>query len=257
VVTGTVTNAEDGTPLPGVSVAVEGTTLGTITDVDGKFQISVPEDASALSFSFVGMETQLVPLEGRSVVDVELRTESLALDEVVVTALGISRERKSLGYAVQEVEGAELNKVKTDNFVNALSGKLAGVHVITSNNIGGSTNILIRGVSSLTQNNQALFVLDGIPINNNITNKDFGAQSQGRQAYDFGNAVSDLNLNDVESISVLKGAAATALYGSRAANGVVLITTKKGRKGCQARCYPQFECDGGDHRSFNLPHLPV
>ncbi|MCK5691537.1 MAG: SusC/RagA family TonB-linked outer membrane protein, partial [Bacteroidales bacterium] len=145
--------------------------------------------------------------------------------------LGVSREKKSLGYAVQEVDGEAVNKVKTGNLVNALSGKIAGVQVKAANNIGGSSNILIRGSSSLFQSNQAMFVVDGVPISNSMTNKDYGAQAQGRQAYDYGNAVSDLDLDDIESISVLKGAAATALYGSRAANGVIIITSKKGKPG--------------------------
>ena len=229
-ITGTVVSAEDGAPLPGVSVTVKGTTIGTITDGSGQYQIDVPGDSDVLAFSFVGLASQEISIGGQSRIDVTMEADLLQLDEVVVTALGVSREKKSLGYAVQEVDGEEINQVKTDNLVNALSGKIAGVQVKVANNIGGSSNILIRGSSSLTQNNQALFVVDGVPINNDLTNKDFGAQAQGRQAYDFGNAVSDLNLDDVESISVLKGAAATALYGSRAANGVIIISTKKGKK---------------------------
>ncbi|MEZ5069853.1 MAG: SusC/RagA family TonB-linked outer membrane protein [Bacteroidales bacterium] len=228
MITGTVTDAADGSPLPGVSVAVSGTSLGTITDIEGHYELDVPENAQALVFSFVGMLTQELPVQGQNRIDVVLESTSLELDEVVVTALGVSREKKSLGYAVQEVDGEAVNQVKTENLVNSLSGKVAGVQVKVANNIGGSSNILIRGSSSLTQNNQALFVVDGVPISNSMTNKDFGAQNQGRQAYDYGNAVSDLDLEDIESISVLKGAAATALYGSRAANGVIMITTKKG-----------------------------
>lgn len=230
-VTGTVTGADDGAPLPGVSVFVRGTSLGTITNMEGDYALDVPQSSNVLVFSFVGMLTQEVSIDDQSVIDVTLEPTSLALDEVVVTALGISREKKSLGYAVQEMDGDEVNMVKTDNLVNALSGKVAGVQVKVANNIGGSSNILIRGSSSLTQNNQALFVVDGVPVSNALTNKDYSAQAQGRQAYDYGNAVSDLNLDDVESISVLKGAAATALYGSRAANGVIIITTKKGKPG--------------------------
>jgi len=142
--------------------------------------------------------------------------------------LGISREKKSLGYATQEVTGEDINTVKSDNFINSMSGKVAGVQVKSSGNMGGSSNIVIRGSSSITGNNQALFVVDGVPISNdNVNNKD---QVRGRSGYDFGNAASDINPNDIESVNVLKGAAATALYGSRAANGVVIITTKKGVK---------------------------
>lgn len=229
VVTGTVVDAEDSAPLPGVSVSVKGTSIGTITDMDGEFELDVPENAVALAFSFVGMQTQVITLDEKTVIDVILEATSLELDEVVVTALGVSREKKSLGYAVQEMDGDAVNQVKTDNVINSLSGKIAGVQVKMNNNFGGSTNITIRGSSSLTQSNQALFVIDGVPVSNAITNAD--DQTEGRQGYDFGNAVSDLNPNDIESISVLKGAAATALYGSRAANGVIIITTKKGEMG--------------------------
>jgi TonB-dependent SusC/RagA subfamily outer membrane receptor len=149
------------------------------------------------------------------------------LSEVVVTALGIEREQKSLGYAVQEVQGEDISNVKSDNFVNALSGRVAGLQVKNNTNFGGSANVLIRGSTSLTKNNQPLYVIDGVPISNNNTNEK--GQLSARNGYDYGNASSDINPNDIESISVLKGAAATALYGSRAANGVILITTKKGK----------------------------
>jgi len=229
-ITGTVTGADDGAPLPGVSVSVKGTSIGTITDMNGIYSLDVPQNSEALMFSFVGMATQEVALDNQSEINVILESTSMELDEVVVTALGVSREKKSLGYSVQEVDGEAVNQVKTDNLVNALSGKIAGVQVKAANNIGGSSNILIRGSSSLFQSNQAMFVIDGVPISNSMTNKDFGAQAQGRQAYDYGNAISDLDLDDIESISVLKGAAATALYGSRAANGVIIITSKKGKQ---------------------------
>ena len=231
VVRGTVVDAEDSVPLPGVSVSVKGTSIGTITNTNGTYEIAVPQDRTSLIFSFVGMLTQEIDLEGQTTVDVTLEPTSMELDEVVVTALGVSREKKSLGYAVQEMDGEAVNQVKSDNVVNALSGKIAGVQVKMNNNFGGSTNITIRGSSSLTQSNQALFVVDGVPVSNAITNND--EQSQGRQGYDFGNAVSDINPNDIESISVLKGAAATALYGSRAANGVIIITTKTGQRGAK------------------------
>lgn len=230
-VTGNVTSADDGTALPGVSVVVRGTTIGAVTDFEGNYAITVPDESATLMFSFVGMLTQEVALDGQTEVDVVLESTSLELDEVVVTALGVSREKKSLGYAVQEVDGDAVNQVKTDNLVSSLSGKVAGVQIKVANNFGGGNNIVIRGSSSLTQSNQALFVVDGIPVSNRIINKDQGQQLQGSTGYDYGNAVSDLNPNDIESISVLKGAAATALYGSRAANGVIIVTTKKGTRG--------------------------
>lgn len=227
-VTGTVSDADNGGTLPGVSVLVKGTSIGTVTDMDGKYNLQVPEDATALVFSFVGMETQEVTYTGQTTIDVGLNASALNLDEVVVTALGVSREKKSLGYATQEVDGDELNKVSRDNFINSMSGKVAGVQIKNNTNMGGSSNIIIRGNTSLTQNNQVLFVVDGIPVDNSNTNND--GQTTGRTGFDYGSAASDINPDDIESINVLKGAAASALYGSRAGNGVIMITTKKGKK---------------------------
>lgn len=227
-VTGTVTSSEDGMPIPGVSVVVKGTTIGGITNIDGKYEFNVPTDAQTLMFSFVGLKTQEVAIAGRTVIDVVMEPETKELEEVVVTALGVTRQKKALGYAVQEVSGKDLNKVKETNFVNAISGKVAGVQIKPSNTMGGSANIVIRGNSSLLGNNQALFVIDGVPVDNSNTNS--SNQTSGWGGYDYGNAAMDVNPEDIESISVLKGAASAALYGSRAANGVVLITTKKGRK---------------------------
>ncbi|HYW95612.1 MAG TPA: SusC/RagA family TonB-linked outer membrane protein, partial [Bacteroidales bacterium] len=224
-VTGTVTDKTDGGPLPGVSVVVKGTVTGTATDVSGKYSITVPSDAS-LIFSSIGMKTQDIPVNGRTEINVLMEQEIGELDEVVVTALGVSRAKKSLGYSVQEVDGDQLNTVKSDNFINALSGKAAGVNIRSTGNLGGSTNVTIRGSRSLYGSNQALFVIDGVPINNANTNND--GQVSGRSGYDFGNSASDINPNDIASISILKGAAATALYGERASNGVIMITTKKG-----------------------------
>ncbi|HOP57853.1 MAG TPA: SusC/RagA family TonB-linked outer membrane protein [Bacteroidales bacterium] len=232
VITGTVSSATEGEGvIPGVTVQVKGTTLGTITDQDGKYSISVPANATTLVFSYIGMKKQEVEIAGRSVIDAAMESDLLGLDEVVVTALGISRERKSLGYSVQEVGGDNISKTKESNFVNSLSGKISGVQIMQSNTMGGSANVLIRGHKSLMNSNQALFVVDGVPIDNSITNTSL--QTMGGGGYDYGNAASDINPDDIESMSVLKGAAATALYGSRAANGVIMITTKKGtaRKG--------------------------
>ncbi len=225
-VTGTVT---DGTnPLIGATVLAKGMTVGTITDFDGKYSLEVPKGATTLVFSYTGFETKEVELGAASMVDVVL-SEGIELSEIVVTALGVTREKKSLGYATQEVGGDKVNRVPLDNIVNSLSGKIAGVQVKNNTNMGGSSNIVIRGFKSLTGDNQALFVIDGIPINNS-TGNDSGQRS-GRSGYDYGNAASDINPDDIESVNVLKGAAATALYGSRAANGVIMITTKKGNKG--------------------------
>ena len=189
------------------------------------------------------MKPQEVEIAGRTNIDVVLETEMTGLQEVVVTALGVSREKKSLGYATQSVSGESVSTVKTDNFINTLSGKIAGVNIKANGNMGGSTNIVIRGAKSLTGSNQALFVVDGVPIDNANTNNE--GQVTGRSGYDFGNAASDINPNDIESIDVLKGAAASALYGSRAANGVIMITTKEGcvfSTGKGSWCYIQFKC---------------
>lgn len=228
-ISGKVTGAEDGLSIPGVSVVVKGnTTIGTTTNVDGEYSLTVPSEAETLVFSFVGMKTQEVLISRRSVIDVHMEAEVLEMGEVVVTALGISREKKSLGYSVQEIGGVAVNKVRETNFVSSLSGKVSGVSIKQPNTMGGSTNIVIRGNASLLGNNQALFVIDGVPVDNSNTNTD--NQMTGRGGFDYGNAASDINPDDIESISVLKGAAASALYGSRASNGVILITTKKGKK---------------------------
>jgi len=228
VVKGKVTSADDNKGIPGATVIVKGTTTGTITGSSGEYEISFDEKYTTLVFSFMGMETQEVDVAGKTSVNVSLKTSVTELEGAVVTAIGISREKKSLGYATQEVGGDEVNAVKSDNFVNSLSGKVSGVQVKANSNMGGSTNIIIRGSTSLTGNNQAMFVIDGVPVNNDNTNS--AGQQQGSSGYDYGNAASDINPDDIESINVLKGAAATALYGSRAANGVIIITTKKGSK---------------------------
>jgi TonB-linked SusC/RagA family outer membrane protein len=222
---GVVTDVS-GLPLPGVNVVIKGTNKGTQTDFDGKFKI-VAGEGDVLVFSYLGMkETERAASANMTI---KLNDDSVKLGDVVVTALGVGREKKSLGYGTQKVDGDEVNKLPTTNFINSLSGKVAGLQVKTNNNLGGSTNIVIRGFKSINGNNQALIVIDGIPVDNSNTNS--ANQQSGRIGYDYGNAASDINPNDVESINVLKGAAATALYGSRAANGAIMITTKKGKAG--------------------------
>ncbi|MEZ5055601.1 MAG: SusC/RagA family TonB-linked outer membrane protein [Saprospiraceae bacterium] len=218
---------QDGEALIGATVLVKGTSAGTVTDIDGKYSIEVPEGSNILVFSYTGFETQEVELGASNVVNIDL-AEGVTLSEAVVTALGVEREKKALGYATQQVDGEELTKVKDANFINSLSGKIAGVDIKRGTNLGGSSNVIIRGYASITENNQALFVVDGIPINNEITNTN--DQMAGRGGYDYGNSAMDINPEDVESVSVLRGAAASALYGARGANGVILITTKKGTK---------------------------
>jgi TonB-linked SusC/RagA family outer membrane protein len=227
VITGTVTSSVEGEgAIPGVAVSAKGTTLGALTDPNGNYRLEVPPSVTTLVFSYIGMKKVELEIGNRDVINVVMDPDITGLDEVVVTALGISREKKSLGYATQQISGDQITTVKTDNFVNQLSGRVAGVNIRANNNLGGSTNIIIRGAKSLTGSNQALFVVDGVPVDNANTNN--SGQRTGRSGYDYGNAASDINPNDIASIDVLKGAAASALYGSRAANGVIMITTKKG-----------------------------
>ncbi|WP_159022769.1 SusC/RagA family TonB-linked outer membrane protein [Formosa sp. L2A11] len=225
-ISGTVSDP-NGLPLPGVNIIVKGTTSGTQTDFDGNYSIQ-SSTGEILSFSFMGYKTKTYTVGASATINATLEEDLAQLDEVVVTALGISREKKSLGYASQEVDGEAVSNVKAQNFVNSLSGKVAGLNIKPSGTIGGSTNVVIRGNSSVAGNNQALFVVDGIPIDNGNSNS--SAQKAGQGGYDYGNAASDINPDDIESINVLKGAAASALYGSRASNGVIMITTKKGKK---------------------------
>jgi TonB-linked SusC/RagA family outer membrane protein len=227
-ITGTVIGKDDGLPLPGVSVRVAGSNTGTSASSEGRYTISVPAGAKALEFSALGFTPQTVAIGSSAVIDVVMASDAQALSEVVVTALGIRRNRNELPYAAQEVKGEELTRTRDANFVNGLSGKVAGLDIKQSSTMGGSTNVVMRGFKSMTGNNQALFVVDGIPVSNANTNST--DQTTGRGGYDYGNAAADVNPDDIESVNVLKGAAATALYGSRAANGVIMITTKKGRK---------------------------
>jgi len=223
-VSGTVTGADDGQPLPGVTVVVKGTIQGTVTDVNGRYSMNIPENAT-LQFSFVGMATVDIVVGDRQVVNVVMNPSAHEIEEVVVTALGISREKKSLGYATQEVKADELTKIRTGNVINSLSGRVAGIQVVSSSGqLGGGAKINIRGNTSLTGENQPLFVVDGIPI----SNRDYSNGSGVNAGYNQGNLAGDISPDDIESMNVLKGASATAMYGSRGANGVVVITTKKG-----------------------------
>lgn len=228
-VTGQVIANEDGTPIPGATVLVKGTTNGTITDIDGKYSINITDPTnSVLIFSYVGYLTEEVPVSNRSVIDISLVIDITQLNEVVVTALGIERDKASLGYSVQEIEGASLAEANEPNLTNALSGKVAGLQVVrSSNGPAGSSKIILRGYSSLSGDNQPLIVVDGIPVDNSA-----GAENNDywNPSLDMGNGLADINANDIKSVSVLKGPSAAALYGSRAGNGVILITTKSGRK---------------------------
>ncbi|MDR2233743.1 MAG: SusC/RagA family TonB-linked outer membrane protein [Tannerella sp.] len=217
-ITGTVVD-DAGEPLVGASVSVKGTTTGIITDIDGKFTVNVPNRNSVLVFSYVGFTTQEVAVGSQTVVNVTM-TSGEELEEVVVTALGIKRQTKALSYATSEVKGDDLAKTPELNVMNALLGTIAGVDI---NNLGtgaiGSSSVTIRGNTSISRDNNPMYVIDGVPIMRN---------SRSNSSRDLGDALTTLNPNDIESLNVLKGAAATALYGSRASNGVILITTKSG-----------------------------
>jgi TonB-linked SusC/RagA family outer membrane protein len=226
-VTGKVTSAADKGNLPGVNIQVKGTQTGTFTNKDGVFTIDVPERNATLVFSFIGYETLEIPIDGRKSIDVTMLENVKALDEVVVTALGITRKEKSLGYSVGKVSGDELQRVVQENAINSLAGKVAGVQINSTGGTGSSVSMVIRGATSLSNDNQPLFVVDGIPIVNTLNNiSGFGSDNK----VDYGNAISDINPDNIESVSILKGPSAAALYGSRAGNGVVLITTKSGSK---------------------------
>jgi TonB-linked SusC/RagA family outer membrane protein len=221
-ISGNVTSADDGMALPGVSVLVKGTATGAATDINGDYSLAVPPDAT-LVFSSVGMRTQEIQVAGQTVIDVILETEVLGLEEVVVTAIGISRAERSLGYSVASISSDETLQKSEPDLLKSLEGKIPGVDIrSTSGAPGVASRITIRGNSSFLGDNQPLFVVDGIPYSNDQFNTT--SQSAGGGAY--GSSISTLDPNDISTVSVLKGAAAAALYGSRAKNGVVVITTK-------------------------------
>jgi TonB-linked SusC/RagA family outer membrane protein len=230
-VTGNVKAADDGSPLPGVTVVVEGTTIGAVTNSDGNYQVNVPAGSQSLKFSFIGMETKIVPITG-NVINVTLSASSINFDEVVVTAMGIKRDKKALGYSVTEFNSEDLGNVGMTDATKALQGKVAGVSISAGSGApGAATRVIVRGLSSITQSNQPLYVVDGVPINNSFASGNSTENPLNTNArVDFGNAASDINPDEIASVSILKGAAATNLYGSRAANGVILITTYKGVK---------------------------
>ncbi len=225
-VTGVVISEEDGQPVIGASVLVKGTQIGAITNVDGDFTLlNVPSSAKTLRVSFVGMQTQEVAIKPN--LRVVLKSDAEVLDEVVVTAMGIKRSEKALGYSATSVNSERITETRTSDIMSSLSGKIAGVQISnTSSDPGASNSVIIRGVSSLSGSNQPLYVVDGVPLNNSAVYSTDGLNS----GYDFGNGANAVNPDDVESMTILKGAAATALYGSRAASGVVMITTKTGKK---------------------------
>lgn len=221
-VTGRVLDAANNQPMLGATVMIEGTTTGTITDADGRFTIALEPGQSVILVSYIGYSRERIDLSGKTDVTILIKEETRQIEEVMVTALGIRSEKKALGYSAQEVKSDEVNTVQQSSFINALSSKVAGVNVTSSSGTpGASSDIVIRGRTSLrADKNAPLFIVDGVPIDNSYA---------GSYVYDYSNRAIDLNPEDIESVSVLKGAAASALYGIRAANGAILITTKSGK----------------------------
>jgi len=230
VITGVVTSSDDKAPIPGVTIVVKSTTIGTTTNLDGKYTLAVPAKYDALEFSYVGMKTQLIKLGQSITLDVVMQPDVMNMDEVVVTAIGIPRETKALSYSVQNVSSDDISKAAQTDMINSLQGRVSDVQIVSSSGTAGAASyIQIRGVTSLTGNNQPLFVVDGVPIAGAETGGSVGVATAN--AYDgvgLSNRAIDINPDDIESMSVLKGGAATALYGLRAASGAVIITTKKG-----------------------------
>jgi TonB-linked SusC/RagA family outer membrane protein len=225
-VAGRVTN-ERGEPVPYATISQTGTSNATTADSSGAFSISVPQGAS-LAVTAAGYQGQTLRVTGTTL-NFTLQTGQAQMQEVVVTALGIRRNRNQVPYAAQQIGGDEVSRNRSSNFVGNLSGKISGLELRQANTLGGSTNVVVRGFKSLFGSNQALFVVDGVPFDNSNINS--ASQRTGRGGFDYGNTGADFNPDDIETVTVLKGAAATALYGSRAANGVILITTKKGTRG--------------------------
>ncbi len=229
-ITGLVTSAE-GEILPGVSVVIKGTSRGTTTDMSGKYTIAVPEKSGVLVFSFIGFRTQEVQAGNASQLNIVLQNDQQVLGEVVVTALGIQKEAKEIGYSVQRIDSKEINKVAPPTMASGLMGKVAGLNITTPNGVEGSSQrIVIRGNNSLLGSNQPLLVIDGVQVQDNPIGKDnkTGTENSDLGALkDWGSYLNFINSEDVEDVNVLKGPTAAALYGARGANGVILITTKK------------------------------
>ncbi|GAB3569067.1 SusC/RagA family TonB-linked outer membrane protein [Spirosoma luteolum] len=227
--TGKVSNATDGTPLPGVTILEKGSTKGTVSNSDGTYSINLSGRQVTLVFSYIGFVSQEQAVGGRSTLDVALKEDATQLGEVVVTALGITKDKKALAYSVTEVKGSDFTQARETNIANALSGKIAGVNASgLATGSGGSSRVVIRGNGSLNGSNQPLYVINGMPIDNTSPGGSPTTNGSGLNV-DRGDGIGGINPDDIESISVLKGGTAAALYGSRAANGVILITTKKGR----------------------------
>jgi TonB-linked SusC/RagA family outer membrane protein len=229
IIKGKVTDGKTGEPIPVVSIVLKTTKIGVYSDFEGDFELDVKgAESGILTFGFLGYETKDVPFTKEStVINVSLDPSAEELDEIVITALGIKREQKSLTYSTQKVDVDDMKEAQTSNFLNALSGKAAGVQIVGSSTPTGSTRVVIRGLTSITGNNQPLYIIDGVALDSGQGDGDVTVWNGGNDI-DYGSPLSNINPDDIGSIQILKGANAAALYGSRASNGVVLITTKKG-----------------------------
>lgn len=241
-VKGTVTDTQ-GEPIIGANVVIVGGTKGVITDLDGKYSIQVPENGAVLKFSYIGFKTKSFNIvKGKNVLNVTLDEDAVMLEQTVVTAMDLRRDEKSLSTAFQKMDIEGMTENRDAGFVNMLAGKVAGLQVI-SNGAAGSATVRIRGANSISGNNQPLYVIDGVPIINDVTGGEI----------DYGNPANSINPDDIENIVVLKGANASALYGSDAANGAILITTKKSRSKKWSGDYVLYKCT--IHRIFTIPYL--
>ncbi|MDH5610332.1 MAG: TonB-dependent receptor plug domain-containing protein, partial [Cyclobacteriaceae bacterium] len=249
-VSGRVTSDTDGSSIPGVTVLLKGTTNGATTDLDGNYRISIPDEGGTIVFSFIGMTTQEIEVGTRSVVDVTMSENVATLNEVVVTALGVEREKKALGYAVTNVSEEQITKRSEPDAIRSLTSKVPGVNIQGGGGAPGqSTKINIRGYSSMTGNTQPLFVVDGVPFDNSVS-----STSDFSQNTVFSNRAFDIDPNNVASVTVLKGAAAAALYGSRAANGVILITTKANSKSSKKGMEVRYSTSYSTEKIAGIPN---
>ena len=258
--TGKVTSSEDGLPVPGVAIVVKGTTLGNITDLNGEYSFEIPRDARALIFSFVGMKNQEIPVNNRTTIDVVLEPDVIGIEEVVVTAIGIRRETKALGYAAEAIEGEELTGSGETNLIQSLASKAAGLQITSSSGTpGSSSKITLRGNSTFTGENQPLIIIDGVPVDNSTTRTaaaDY-PYNEGLQGVNYANRGIDLNPEDVESVTILKGPAAAALYGVRAGAGAIIYTTKRGSYGKNQGIRATYSFSADISQVNKLPELQM
>lgn len=254
-ISGRVTSGEDGTPLPGVNIVVKGTSIGTVTDARGTYVLSVPASDGVLVFSFIGFASQEVEIGQRNTVDVQLSSDVTQLGEVVVTAQGAVVQTKTIGYSATQVDNLEATKGRTNDLITSLQGKVAGLTISqNSGSPGASSRVVLRGYSSIGGNNQPIYIVDGVPINNADNVNVFNPVNDNfNNTIDYGNRANDIAPDDVESITILKSAAATALYGSRAANGAIVITTKRGKAGEKPKI--DLVASGTFSRPLKLPEL--